>query len=968
MTQLLVMGIHANVYHNTTSKVLSFDYSGFEYTYTDANGELQTARLTDEATSAEQIAALLKAVYVNPEIPGILYGWDYNGTQSRKLNYNEYGHCLINQSEGFPWQRAAAGETFPNPNDDGMTLLMVSVADNWKASYGSGVTPLEYIRRCYTSARVMTAFTRVRDSENPGYLFQINDVSANRFFFISKGKPRASYTRPLYRLFEQISPVKGDGGHSTDDFIDEIRAGRPYLCYHDCTDVGTIGGSTPHWFTISDKGEHFNLSNITIFIPDRRFEPQNDPTGKVGDNVRNVEVGGKPYFKDYGNSNNSDQSQWLKEFMPKVLVYTVDLQATATPSEEDGYYDVTLNWDTNFTYENMNADIPQHFYVYVVDGNNRVRLATIVDQPTQLREHTYRVEQTNDPQNFSYIVTAAPINYDNNGQILVDGDRNPVITISAESPVRSVVIPGRESAFFTQAQEYRSRFEVKNSNQQYNVYKNKMTVKPSSADDYLSIKNNQESYAVTRTDNQGDKTIVAYVQFTPVEGTQQYEYTVTYNGSSQVLDPVFDDEEPVTSGMLTGYDNSSVVVIDRFVASTKDNDHSDKYIYAFEQQEGDEMVPHSNSFTVPVYKTSNVVGGQEHSFEEIQADTDHGLKAIPSNSITFDAISDPSANLTQYEVFRADYQYKKLTKIAKAEHSNNFDKYSLYTVSEDGMINDNLGTVTISDDNPTITLLDYNNKNYNQQMLYVPVITALYNGDATKKNTYGCDFKTMYYPQVELKVNYMEKTTPFAGPTGPMMGFRTDMVVTPKIPSMSGMLSYYVRVWRVIDGETTLMTETLLNTQDDISGNDQEGNLAWATEYSQIKNTFPQSAPSVVDIFLDYALQSGDTKNITYIARLYATTLSEDEVPTEGMEGMRAPRRGAVAGDGLDYFIAEAQKTVRFDRSVITGVTDMSSEAEVAEIVYYNVLGIPSRHPYAGVNIVETRYVDGKVSTKKVIR
>ena len=955
-------GARAYVYHNQTTKVTHFDYSGFTYTYTDANGVEQTARLTDEATSTEQIVALLKEVYVNRNIPGIHYGYDFNGMQSRKIDYNFCGHQGASATAGFPWQRPAAGEVFPNPDQDGMTMLLVTISDNWKVSYAS-TDPIEYISRCYTSARLMTNFTRVNDSNNPGYIMQVNDVNTNRFFFISKGKPRSSYTRPLYRLYEQISPVKGDDGQITNDFITEMRAGNPYLVYHDCSEMGTIGGAgTPHWFTISNNGENFNLSNLTIFIPDRRFEPQHDPEGVVKDNISGITYNGKRYFVDYGDSNDPDESKWHKDIMPKVLMYIVNLEAKATPSETDGYYDINLNWDTNFTFENLNVDVPQHFYVYILDGNNRVKLATVVDQPTTAREHTYSVEQTIDPQTFSYIVTAHPINYDNNGNMLLDDEGNPLITVSAESQVRTVTIPGRHSAFFIQAQEYRSRYEATGVNSQYNVYKNKMSIHPSSYDDYLSIKNDEHAYEVVRTDADGNRSVVAQVQFTFEPDTQVYNYTVTYNADSQVTDPVFDDEEPVTSGQLTGFDNSTVIVIDRFLASTKNNDHSDHYVYTFEQlSDDDEAELCSNSFTVPVFKTTNAVGGEEHTHEEVVADTDHSAKAIPSNTITFSALTDPTANLTEYDIFRADYQLKKLTKIGKAERTNNFDRYSLYSAGENGMINDFLGTVSVSDDNPNITLLDYNNKDYNQQSLYVPVITALYNGDASKPNTYGCDFKTMYYPQLELKITNQVKSDPFNGPTGMLMGYLTEMQLTPKIPNQNDMTAYYYRVWRVMEGDTQLDGESLLNDAEDLSAE------YWATCYYPIKETFPQGNPLVNDIFVDYPFY-GSKKYVTYIARLYATTLSPDEAPEMGTTTQSLPRRSPSAS-GKDYFIAEAKKRVFFDESIITAIDDVNvDDAEVADVTYYNVLGMPSKRPYTGMNIVETRYTNGMVKTAKVIR
>ena len=92
----VILPVNATVYHETTQKVTKFDYSGYTYTYIDANGVEQTAHITDEANSPEQIKALIKAVYTDRTIPGIHYAYDFNGTQVRKIDYNAYAHEGVN--------------------------------------------------------------------------------------------------------------------------------------------------------------------------------------------------------------------------------------------------------------------------------------------------------------------------------------------------------------------------------------------------------------------------------------------------------------------------------------------------------------------------------------------------------------------------------------------------------------------------------------------------------------------------------------------------------------------------------------------------------------------------------------------------------------------------------------------------------------------------------------------------------
>ena len=123
LTLLIAMAgffaMNATVYHETTTKVTKFDYNGYTYTYVDANGVEQTANLTDEATSPEQIKALLKAVYTDQTIPGIHYAYDFNGTQVRKINYNAYAHDGVNPNNSnmkVTWDNADPAEVIPNPD------------------------------------------------------------------------------------------------------------------------------------------------------------------------------------------------------------------------------------------------------------------------------------------------------------------------------------------------------------------------------------------------------------------------------------------------------------------------------------------------------------------------------------------------------------------------------------------------------------------------------------------------------------------------------------------------------------------------------------------------------------------------------------------------------------------------------------------------------------------------------------
>ena len=45
----------------------------------------------------------------------------------------------------------------------------------------------------------------------------------------------------------------------------------------------------------------------------------------------------------------------------------------------------------------------------------------------------------------------------------------------------------------------------------------------------------------------------------------------------------------------------------------------------------------------------------------------------------------------------------------------------------------------------------------------------------------------------------------------------------------------------------------------------------------------------------------------------------------------------------------------------------MSARAQVAGVTYYNAAGMSSNKPFEGLNIVVTRYTDGKVNSTKAV-
>ena len=874
-----IFNAKAVVYHENTEKVTHFDYSEYTVTYTDENGANHTVPITDVATTPEHMMALLRKIYTDPTIPGIHYAYDYNGTQYRKIDYNTYGHLGGNSN----WL-GTRNDFYPNPYEDGMTLILVQVRESWKVSYHNESNMKEYFRKAYSSMRLITDFTRVNDEQNPGYLFSL-DGTTNRFFFLSKGKPRSTYTKPLFRLFEQISPVNANAGDAaTESFIYEMLAGHTYYCFHDCTNVTSMTGG--HWFTISNIGEIYNLSNLSIFIPDRRFEYQ-----LVDENDNYIN---SSYFNEYGNSQNPGQEDWT--VMPHVFIYNVSLTGNVKKCEDnDDYFKINLYWDSPLS----SINTPEHFYVYILDeSHNKVLLSSIDQQPTQNKSHQYLVERKYEPQTFYYVVTGAPINYDNNGEILLDNDGNPLITISAESKILKLTVPGKDP-YFSNNLEYRSRYDINN---EINIYKNKLQISPNTTNDYMALQNTDLVYELLRCDENNEEISVAQITFSYDENNNIYNYNIVYNDNSQNTDIVFDDEIPLTNGSFNDYNSANVNIIDRFYVSTANNDHSGSYIYKLIKH-GEEC---SNECVVPVYKTSNELNNHIYTYDEIMSDTDRSLDYSTNIEINFDAINKPIYHITQYDIYMVNGN--NIIQVGKAENLNNSGNYCIIGVDNNNYLNTVQSYKRITDiENLT---LQYNNLNSQNVIKFVPVISSMHDNDI---NTYGCNMTSCSYPKLNISVNGLEKTIPLNYSNSTQMGYKANIQLTPLL-SQDANTVYFYRLWRVIDDAVYAPSDALLNE------NTLEGAELYGANYEKLKMINPgEETIYITDIFKDNAIESGEEKTVTYIARLYAYD------PTNESDRI--------------YFISESQQTIVFNNSIITSINDIYNTKYNNSIMYYDMSG-----------------------------
>lgn len=324
------------------------DFAAITYTWTDANGdEHPNTPMTEVATSAEQMVALMKAVYMNPNVPGNKYrGYTAAGEKETDLvSYPAIGTVSnYDYSDSYGWGISKVNDLYRSgssyylnptdylPNEEGLTVLLVEMNDSAVAvekankynlptdisgnsSYQSTSSYTDLVNKfdvMFKSVRVLTSSKRIGAGETGGTLFKIDCDKMNRFFLLGKGRLRAYYSdnvkmsdgngnsyqvvdndavtkAPFYRMFEEFSPNLATAGTTAEtDIYQKLVNMESYGVLHDCVSVPTIEGH--HEFNLygvqSPSDDCQDVRDMMLFIPERRMTQWSDASLAAGENKR----------------------------------------------------------------------------------------------------------------------------------------------------------------------------------------------------------------------------------------------------------------------------------------------------------------------------------------------------------------------------------------------------------------------------------------------------------------------------------------------------------------------------------------------------------------------------------------------------------------------------------------------------------------------------------------------------------
>lgn len=331
----------------------------------------------------------------------------------------------------------------------------------------------------------------------------------------------------------------------------------------------------------------------------------------------------------------------------------------------------------------------------------------------------------------------------------------------------------------------------------------------------------------------------------------------------------------------------------------------------------------------PVFKTNtNVVTRANYSKAEVDADLYNTLKENNKAEINF--TPNMAKAMTEYRVYKGD-----------ATQGENFANIASSAI----VLNNNFLDQAIEDEE----IVD--------GTVYVPELYTEYN-----ENTYGCYKQSVSDASVGItKKSQMASTVLNSNGTRYVQAI---LDLSSIINNNDKDSRYLVRVWRQIgNGE-----KVLLNNEPEKEGGHYVGEgYNWETNYTGLElmgmsadNYAKEQNPNpfeLHDTFLVHDLSSSpsgaphlmaDDDNVTIEqVNYYVTLYVKDDASGK-------------------YYVKTAN--INLDEQIPTAITTITSGAQVESVHYINVAGMESDKPFAGMNIVVTRYSNGTTTITKMIK
>ena len=783
----------------------------------------------------------------------------------------------------------------------------------------------------------------------------------------------------------------------------------------------------------SDAADCQDVRDLMFFVPDYRMMSW---SGRDNSNAPNYQK-----FMNY-----------YQTHAPTMGLYVIRQDEIVPTTKADDYYMLTLTWDSNLDeflpgeqqeyqlWEVKTDDNGNEYYepVYYMNANGEYTDAegNVVTEPIQVvltlnpgEPKTYTqvyVKREDASQQVTYVIR---------GQDKADENGKHFLSLKMSNR-QSYIIPGKDPAelvFLKDATHY-SRFDAQNVR---NCYSNKLLINNNVAGMRANLVNGKHLYISRQGFGEDEPTTVATITF----NSSNTSYTVQMANQAAKTDfpacQSSDSDEPVAgyhanrnntvgNGQWTGtysvrnniVDLGKLIIFDNFVVDVSENTHPASYTYNItsdypvEIQGSSTASAHSNTFTVPVYKTDSRVSG---TFSASQVDGDNA-HALPLDDISFDAKVQYSSKteILRYDAYRwneSDTRYivesadahDDEQDIAPNGIAGNQDGY--YTVSMNEVGTSDYATSTVSvamgESDKWANFVDKYPKSNAGDYIYAPVVETFSSGktvdetaDRKDYNTYGGPLQRAASATLNLSLAGAERSGYYWAENGKKYSYYNIKLKVQNLtmPDENGTYNVYkVRAWRKVDpvylneNNPGLTADEITNRQARLGDENGEylfeelgyeevnasilqnsyvfGNEVFDSNHSDdLKMTFGAQRIALPD---DEDDNSGKIEElpIEFVVRVYFT-LAEN-LPSQS-SGNGAPRRAQAEPQ---YYIAEQTFTTSMTGdNVVTAVNGVNVNREVKSVTYFNSLGMHSSQPFSGVNVVVTRYTDGTTTTTKIVK
>lgn len=954
------------------------------FSWTDAAGATHQSNLAETAKDPRHIIALLKEVYTNPNVPGILKsGYKANGTtREGDVYYGPIGHTPSYNGWGIT--------SCTPPSVEGYTVMMVAVK-NYEETLKQNFTDLNsaqlitFIGDYIDSVFVVTDGMRMGEGNKRGSLFSVKGTY-NRFFFLSKGKARINNqtiendkygAAPFYRMFEEFSPYEeGTSQDNVTDFYNRMIRGESMPVEHDCN---TIFGKN-HYFSMSGRTgtTSYDMTGLNLFIPDHRLQYWSNRKIKVyyysnrlvhKDNVPVDSRGATTKSSSTTTLNQGAQSDefnstgvlpasWYdatftnynQKFPVVTFMYAIKLTAERTEqADADGNYTVTLKWGSTWK-KNTGDDRAQDYYVYRV-VNGKITGEPIYTTQSADNELTWTEPAAQQDAGYmlTYVVLGKPL----------DATYDPI-----PSNFASVAIPGKnpeERLALSIEGKHESEYVP---NEEINKYANYMVLNNGIGNSITKAMLQSGTEIILNRTDEGAHAILPVATITiNAVNTGNCTWTLTYDHQ----DHADASKYGPTSGTFTFAANGDVQfnnleLCDQFSASTQRNDHQSDYKYQIEIRNLTENAfyvdgtgynhAHSNEADVLVYKTEHTLLQAGYTQAQVDADiVNDGSLAQLTPGVTMEFTTDNDRNVLNYHMYR---------------DGTSTSVYGQRTTDGYIMSHNADGTTTSWTAGGQARLVDMPDAG---SYTYVPVIETYRDDNSGARNTYGADQKRAGVAQVTVQETKVASSTyTFTDEGLNCRTYATGLKIKADVPE--GMELKFIRVWHQLpegyahenkdeanQGRLNQEQRCYLYDIDSFLGNGAPAEVGTSLGQDCViaanKEVWVWDHFGALDIMEN---SSVDPFNVQYVVRLYCTV----------NRPAGAPRR--AEGDAANWVIVEEKAEAEFtSTNVVTSVAGVEMAPQVTGVRYVNLAGQSSSRPWPGINLVVKTLNNGTTSTSKAV-